>query len=194
MILTRVTGESIQNLHMLSSNCYMFVHRWQANIQTANTIRNMSFQTVVVLTHKVSILHIKLEAFHKLNIEKTLSYNTSSNDIHLTSIGIVHVQSVCAIAGSPCITGVGRASPSSRIRSACACIYRRLLRKGGIGPRAYPCVVFKPRPSPFIAEFAHTQLHSARAHEITDRINGEGLGSDARVNLSLASHRSIFLV
>ena len=37
-------------------------------------------ETDVVLTHKVSILHIKLlEAFHKLNIEKTLSYKTSSN-------------------------------------------------------------------------------------------------------------------
>ena len=40
--------------------------------------------------------------------------------------------------------------------------------------------MFKPRPSPFIAEFAHTQLHSARAREITDRINGEGLGSEAK--------------
>ena len=29
------------------------------------------------------------------------------------------------------------------------------------------------------AEFAHSQLHSARAREITDRINGEGLGSEA---------------
>ena len=31
-------------------------------------------------------------------------------------------------------------------------------------------------------EFAHTQLHSARAHEITDRVNGDlGLGSEAKV-------------
>ena len=39
--------------------------------------------------------------------------------------------------------------------------------------------MFKPRRSPFIAEFAHIQLYSARAREITDRINGEGLGSEA---------------
>ena len=80
MISTRVTGESIQSLHTLSANCYMFVRRWQANIQTANTIRNMSLQTDVVLTHKICILYIKFfEAFYKLNIEKTLSYKTSSN-------------------------------------------------------------------------------------------------------------------
>ena len=41
--------------------------------------------------------------------------------------------------------------------------------------------MFKPRPSPFIAEFTHTQLHSARARDIADRINGEGLGSEARL-------------
>ena len=39
--------------------------------------------------------------------------------------------------------------------------------------------MFKPRPSTFLAEFANTQLHSARAHAITDRVNGEGLGSEA---------------
>ena len=31
----------------------------------------------------------------------------------------------------------------------------------------------------FRAEFAHSQLHSAHARDITDRINGEGLGSEA---------------
>ena len=30
-----------------------------------------------------------------------------------------------------------------------------------------------------LAEFAHTQLHSALARVITDRVNGEGLGSEA---------------
>ena len=40
--------------------------------------------------------------------------------------------------------------------------------------------MFMPRPSPFIAEFAHTQLHSALARVITDRVNGEGLGSEAK--------------
>ena len=33
-------------------------------------------------------------------------------------------------------------------------------------PRVYRHVILKPRPSPFIAEFAHTQLHSARARAI----------------------------
>ena len=43
----------------------------------------------------------------------------------------------------------------------------------------------KPRPSTFLAEFAHTQLHSARA--ITDRVNREGLGSEATIwNVALS--------
>ena len=36
-----------------------------------------------------------------------------------------------------------------------------------------------PRPSPFIAEFTHTQIHSAHVHVIMDHVNGEGLNSEA---------------
>ena len=42
-------------------------------------------------------------------------------------------------------------------------------------PRVYPHMMFKPSPSPFIAECAHTQLHSVHACVITDHVNGEGL-------------------
>ena len=43
-------------------------------------------------------------------------------------------------------------------------------------PRVYPHMMFKLWPSPFIAEFAQTQLHSARARENNGRVNVEGLG------------------
>ena len=42
--------------------------------------------------------------------------------------------------------------------------------------------MFKPRSSPFIVEFAHTQYHLLVCVKITDRINGEGLGSEARAS------------
>ena len=34
--------------------------------------------------------------------------------------------------------------------------------------------MFKPRPSPFLAEFTHTQLRSAHTRARTDCVNGEG--------------------
>ena len=37
--------------------------------------------------------------------------------------------------------------------------------------------MFKPKASSFLAEFAHTQLHSAPARAITDLVKREGLGS-----------------
>ena len=62
-----------------------------------------------------------------------------------------------------------------------------------------PRIASEPRPSPFMrsvisracaecnCEFAHTQLHSAHAREITDSINGEGLGSEASQEGTLGS-------
>ena len=57
-------------------------------------------------------------------------------------------------------------------------------------PRVYPHVMFKPRPSPFIAEFAHpTHNYLLRVRvKITDRINGEGLGSEANYRLQVLVH------
>ena len=55
-----------------------------------------------------------------------------------------------------------------RASSACICD-----DDGGVGtrlnpvPRVYSHVMFRPGPSQIIAEFAHLQLHSARA-----RVNG----------------------
>ena len=43
----------------------------------------------------------------------------------------------------------------------------------GVGIRVLPSRDV-PRPSTFLVEFAHTQLHSARARAMTDRVNGKG--------------------
>ena len=55
----------------------------------------------------------------------------------------------------------------------------------------YPHVILKPRPSSFIAWFAHTQLHSARALAITDCVNGEGRGPRLENTFAVANANAL---